>query len=436
MTAPMLLGALAFGGMFALIMLHVPIGVSMGFIGLAAFGTVAGLAPAISLIGTETATALNNKGLAVIPLFILMGSFASRAGMSADLYRLAAAVLGRWRGGLAYATLVACAGFGAVSGSSVATTATMVKVALPQMRRYGYGAALSTGTVAAGGTMGIMVPPSIILVLYSAYTEQFVITLFAAAIIPALIAVLLMLMSVAITVRIDPKAGPAANAADHREVVAAAWQSLPAVVMALTMFAGIALGVFTVDEGAAVGMVLAFAVAVWRRKLDRGSLLQVLGSAAGTTGMIFLMMIGANVLSYFVTVTQLPSELIDAIGHLSLPNWSILALLLMLFVALGAIFDEVSVMLLTLPFSVPLIIGMGYSPVWWGIVNLVVIVIGMIAPPIGLNVFVVKSMTPDVPMKTIYAGVMPFVVAQAILLAMLIASPALATWLPLFLDLN
>lgn len=434
--SPVLLGALAFGGMFLLIALHAPLGAAMGLIGVAAYTAVAGFAPAVSLIGTEAATALSNKALAVIPMFLLLGSFASRAGMSADLYRLAAALCGRWRGGLAYATLLACIGFGAISGSSVATAATMTTVALPEMRRRGYGAALSTGSVAAGGTLGLMVPPSIMLVLYAAFTEQFVVTLYAASIVPALIALALMLLAVAVTVRIDPKAGPAADRADRRELLAAAWGAVPALMLALIMFGGLATGVFTVDEAAAVGMVLAFVVAAWRRKLGRAGLQDVLAGAAATTGMIYLMLIGANVLSYFVTVTELPTAMIDAIGHLSLPHWGVLALLLSLFVVLGAIFDEVTVMLLTLPFSLPLVVSMGYTPVWWGVVNVVVIVIGMIAPPIGLNVFVVKSMTPEVPMKTIYAGVMPFVVAQAIVLALLVASPALAAWLPLFLGLK
>lgn len=430
MNDPVLIGTLGFVALFALIALHVPIGVAMGLVGFGAYTVIAGFGPAVSLFGTEAATALGSTSLAVIPLFLLMGNFAGRAGMSGDLYRLASAVCGHWRGGLAYSTVLACAGFGAVSGSSVATAATMTSVALPEMRRRGYGAALSTGCVAAGGTLGIMIPPSIILVLYAALTEQFVITLYIAAIVPGAIAVVLMLMAIALTVRIDSKAGPASDKATRAELLAATVLSAPAVLLATAMILGLAFGVFTVDEAAAVGTMVTVAVAIWRKKLQRKVLMEVLANTATTTGMFYLMIIGANVLSYFVTATRMPEAVLQGIGHLQLSPPLILGMLMAIFIVLGAIFDEVSVMLLTLPFSLPLIVSMGYTPVWWGIVNLVVIVIGMIAPPIGLNVFVVKSMTPDVTLKTIYNGVMPFVAAQVVLVGLLIASPALATWLP------
>jgi C4-dicarboxylate transporter, DctM subunit len=304
------------------------------------------------------------------------------------------------------------------------------------MRRRGYGAALSTGCVAAGGTLGIMIPPSIILVLYAALTEQFVITLYVAAIVPGVIAVVLMLMAIAVTVRVDSQAGPASDKASRAELTAAAIASAPAVLLAAAMVLGISFGVFTVDEAAAVGTMVTVAVAVWRKKLQRRVLMEVLATTATTTGMFYLMIIGANVLSYFVTATRLPEAVLLGIGHLNLSPPAILSLLMASFIVLGAIFDEVSVMLLTLPFSLPLIVSMGYTPVWWGIVNLVVIVIGMIAPPIGLNVFVVKSMTPDVTLRTIYTGVMPFVGAQVVLVALLIASPAVATWLPQLLGMK
>ena len=430
MTNALFLGPLGFGAMFALIALHVPIGVAMGIVGFVAYGLMAGFGPAASLFGTEAATALSSQGLAVIPLFLLMGNFASRAGMSADLYTLASALFGHRRGGLAHATVLACAGFGAVSGSSVATAATMTSVALPEMRRRGYGAALSTGSIAAGGTLGILVPPSIILVLYAALTEQFVITLYVAAIIPSVIAVILMSISIAVTMHLDPASGPPGEKADRKQVWAAVLQSFPTVALALAMIFGIAFGVFTVDEAAAVGAAMAFVIAAWRRKLDREVVKAVLVSTASTTGMFYMMMIGANVLSYFVTASLLPEAVVKGIQAMNMPPLAVLALLLTIFIVLGAIFEEVSVMLITLPFTVPLVVAMGYSPVWWGIVNLVVIVIGMIAPPIGLNVLVVKNMTQDVPLKTIYDGVIPFVVAQIVLLALLVVWPPLCQWLP------
>jgi C4-dicarboxylate transporter, DctM subunit len=436
MSNALLLGPLGFAAMFGLIALHVPIGVAMGLVGFAAYGLMAGFGPAASLFGTEAASALSSQSLAVIPLFLLMGNLASRAGMAADLYRLASAFCGQWRGGLMYATVLACAGFGAVSGSSIVTAATMTSVALPEMRRRGYGEALSTGTIAAGGTLGIMVPPSIILVIYAAKTEQFVITLYAATIIPALIAVLLMLIAVALVLRLDPDAAPAGARVDRKELKAAIVQGGAPLALAVAMIGGIAFGVFTVDEAAAVGAAMALATACWRRKLNLQVLQQVLVSTASTTGMFYMMIIGANVLSYFVTASQLPEAVVEGLQAMHIPPIVLLALLLSVFVVLGGIFEEVSVMLLTLPFTVPLIVAMGYTPVWWGIVNLVVIVIGMVAPPIGMNVLVIRNMTPDVPLQIIYRGVMPFVAAQIVLLGLLVASPQLADWLPTALGMK
>ena len=430
MSDPLSAGLLGFVGLFALIALHVPIGAAMAIAGLVAFGILAGFGPALSLFGTETATALGNLDLAAIPLFLLMGNFASAAGMSADVYRLAHALCGHWRGGLAYSTILGCAGFGAVCGSSVATAATMTSVALPEMRKRGYRASLATGSIAAGGTLGILVPPSIIMVLYSVLTEQFVITLYVAALVPSVIAVVLMLGAVAIVVRSDRDAGPAGPRASRSECLAAAAQSWAVVILAAVIGAGIYSGIFTVNEAAAIGTVLAFGFAVGRRRLTRRILYRTLVNTASTTGMIYMMLIGANVLSYFVTASRLPEVTVRAVQQLQVAPLAIIAVLLVIYIILGAIFEEVSVMLVTLPFVLPMVVGFGYSPVWWGIINVIVIEIGMIAPPIGLNVFVVHSLARDVPMKTIYAGIMPFFYAELVLLALLVAFPALTMWLP------
>jgi len=427
---PVTVGLIGFAGMFALIALHVPIGAAMGIAGLVAFGLLAGFKPAVSLFGTETATALGNLDLAAIPLFLLMGNFAAVAGMASDVYRLAHALCGHWRGGLAYSTIFGCAGFGSVCGSSVATAATMTSIALPEMRKRGYRPSLATGSIAAGGTLGILIPPSIIIVLYGVLTEQFVITLYVASIIPSVIAVILLLAAVAIVVRADPGAGPAGPKADRAELKAALWQSWPVVFLMGVICVGIYGGVFTVNEAAAIGTVLAFALAMLRRRLTLKVLYGTLVEAASTTGMIYLMLIGANVLSYFVTASRLPEVTVAAIQQLQVAPLAIIAVLLVIYIVLGAIFEEVSVMLLTLPFVLPMIVGFGYSPVWWGIINVIVIEIGMIAPPIGLNVFVVHSLARDIPMKTIYAGIMPFFYAELVLLAILVAFPPLTMWLP------
>jgi len=435
-TDPLIIGLLGFAGMFVLIALHVPIGAAMGIAGFVAFGLMAGFKPAVTLFGTETATALGNLDLAAIPLFLLMGGFAALAGMSADAYRLAQALCGHWRGGLAYSTILGCAGFGAVCGSSVATAATMTSIALPEMRERGYRASLATGCIAAGGTLGILVPPSIIMVLYGVLTEQFVITLYVAAIVPSVIAVTLLLVAAAIVVRVDPGAGPAGPRATRAERVAAAVGSWAVLFLAAVMAAGIYTGIFTVNEAAAIGTALAFFVAAARKRLTPRIFYRTLVDAASTTGMIYLMLIGANVLSYFVTASRLPEVTVAAVQQLSVPPIAILALLLAIYIVLGAIFEEVSVMLITLPFVLPLVVGYGYSPVWWGIINVIVIEIGMIAPPIGLNVFVVQSLARDVPMKTIYAGIMPFFYALLLTLALLLAFPPLTMWLPATLGMK
>ncbi|HEV8096666.1 MAG TPA: TRAP transporter large permease [Burkholderiales bacterium] len=436
MSDPLIIAMLGFIGMFVLIALHVPIGAAMGIAGFVAFGLSSGFGPAVTLFGTETATALGNLDLAAIPLFLLMGGFAAVAGMSADVYRLAQALCGHWRGGLAYSTILGCAGFGAVCGSSVATAATMTAVALPEMRRRGYDVSLSTGCIAAGGTLGILVPPSIIMVLYGVLTEQFVITLYVAAIIPSVIAVALLLAATAVVVRIDPKAGPAAARADRAECIAAAVRSWAVLALAAVMAAGIYTGVFTVNEAAAVGTALAFFVAMARKRITRRIFYRTLVDTASTTGMIYMMLIGANVLSYFVTASRLPEATVMAIQQMGAPPLLVLGMLLAIYIVLGAIFEEVSVMLITLPFVLPLVVGFGYSPVWWGIINVVVIEIGMIAPPIGLNVFVVHSLARDVPMKTIYRGIMPFFYAELVLLALLLVFPPLTMWLPIALGMK
>ena len=436
MTDPLIIGLLGFAGMFVLIALHVPIGAAMGIAGFAAFGWLAGFKPAVTLFGTEAATALGNLDLAAIPLFLLMGSFAAVAGMSSDIYRLAQALCGHWRGGLAFSTILGCAGFGAVCGSSVATAATMTSIALPEMRRRGYHAALSTGCIAAGGTLGILVPPSIIMVLYGVLTEQFVITLYVAAIVPSVIAVALLLVATAIVVRVDPQAGPSGARADRAEVIAALARSWAVLSLAVIMAAGIYTGIFTVNEAAAIGTALAFFVAFARKRLTRRVFYRTLVETASTTGMIYMMLIGANVLSYFVTASRLPELTVAAIQQFSAPPVMVLGVLLAIYIVLGAIFEEVSVMLITLPFVMPLVIGFGYSPVWWGIINVIVIEIGMIAPPIGLNVFVVQSLARDIPMRTIYKGIMPFFYALLATLALLLAFPPLTMWLPATLGMK
>ena len=436
MIDPLTIAVLAIAGMAALILLHVPIGPAMGISGFAAFWAVSGFKPAVSLFGTETATALSNLELAVIPLFLLMGGFSSVAGLSADLYRLAYALIGHYRGGLATSTIVACAGFGAVCGSSVATAATMTEIALPEMRKRGYRPTLAAGSIAAGGTLGILIPPSIIMVIYAFLTEQSVVTMYIAAIIPGLIAVAFHLIAIAIVVRIDPVTAPAGAKAGWRERLVVLRQSAAVISLAVVVSGGLYAGVFTATEAAAVGAAMAFCFTVMRRRLTPRLFLHCLIQSASTTGLIYMIIIGANVFSYFFTISGMPEAFVTWVGRLDIPPLAIIFILLVLYVILGAVFDENAALLLTLPLVYPLVIGFGYNPIWWGIIMVMVIEIGMICPPIGLNVFVVHSMARDIPLKTIYSGIMPLLIADFVRLSVLTVFPAIALWLPTVLGMK
>ena len=427
---PHVIGLIGMAAMLVMIFAHVPIGVAMGLAGVATFGLIRGnFEAAATLFGTETIGKVASTELAVVPLFLLMGAFATAGGLSADLYRIAYAVIGHVRGGLAIATIGGCAGFGAICGSSIATTSTMTKVALPEMVRRNYGERLATGSIAAGGTLGMLIPPSIIFVLYGVLTEQFVKTLFVAALIPAVLAVALHCVTIAILVRRDPAIGPAGLRARGSEIVSAFGQGWAAVLLMVVVTGGIYAGVFSVTESASVGAIMAFVIALLRGRLTLRSFWGALRETASTTSMIYLMIIGASIFTYAVTLSGLPEMIVDGIRGSGLSGGWIIVLLMLMYLVLGAIFDTISSMVVTIPFVFPLILGYGYDPIWWGVIMVMVIEIGMITPPIGLNVFVMKAMLPRTQLRTIYAGVTPFIFADIARLAILIAFPALSLWL-------
>ncbi|MGE0744407.1 MAG: TRAP transporter large permease [Rhodospirillales bacterium] len=417
-------------GMFALIALHVPIGVAMGLSGVASVAMMLGWDPALSLVKTEASAVFSHRDLGVIPLFLMMGSFATAAGLSTDLYRLAYALVGHYRGGLAMSTIGGCAGFGAICGSSVATAATMGRVALPEMLRRGYQPSIATGAIAAGGTLGILIPPSVIMVLYAVLTEQFIISLFVAAIIPAIIAVTLHLVAVIVYVRLNPEAGPAGPRMPWSEKWAAlrgAWQVLVLIVI---VSGGIYGGVFTAVEAASVGVCLAFIFTVLRGRLTWKVMRTVLGETAASTGLIYLIIVGANVFTYFVTLSHMADDMVAYVQSLGLHPLVVIFMLHAMYLVLGSIFDTVAAMVITLPFVFPLIIGMGMDPLWFGIINVMVIEIGLITPPIGINVFVLHGIAKSIPLQTIFRGIMPFLAADLIRLSILTVFPVLALWLP------
>jgi tripartite ATP-independent transporter DctM subunit len=427
---PIAIALLGLAGMFLLIFLHVPLGVAMGIAGVVGFGLLSGFAPAFTLLASETANLFSSLDLAAIPLFLMMGSFAMVAGLSEDLYRIAYAFLGHRRGGLSMATIGGCAGFGAVCGSAVATAATFGKVALPQMIARGYSPGFAAGTVAAGGTLGAIVPPSIILVVYALLAEELIITLYVAAIVPALLAVALYVATVALMVRLRPGAAPAGPHLPWAERLRELRQGGPVALLLGAVLGGAMLGVFTATEAAAVGAALAFLFAAVRRRLTRGRFWDALMDTASNTAMIYVIIAGAALFSYFVTLSQAPAAMVSAIGESGVPGPMIIALLLLMFVVLGAVFDEMAALVITMPFVLPLVKSLGYDPVWWGVVNVVVCELGMIVPPIGINVFVIHGLAHKIPLAAIYRGVAPYIAADGLRLVLLAAFPVITLWLP------
>jgi C4-dicarboxylate transporter DctM subunit len=417
--------------MLVLMLLHIPIGVAMALSGLTLFAMLADVPAAMGTISVEVVSALSSADLITIPLFLLMGSLAARAGISADIYKMAAAWVGHRRGGLAMATVVGCAGFGALCGSSVATAATMGRVALPEMLQRGYKPGLATGSIASGGTLGILIPPSIVMVIYAVLTEQFVLDLFVAGIVPGLLATALYCLAVVWVTRRDPLAGPAFEPVPMRERVRAIGSTWRGVVVLAAVIAGLYSGLFTVAESASMGVGLTLLFFLLRQ--PRGSwgpeLRVVAVETAQNTGMIFLMVIGAALFSYFLTLTEAPQALVKLVKDAQLGPYTVLIILLVMYIVLGAVFDDIAAMILTTPFVFPLIVGFGFDPVWWGIMMVMVIEIGMIAPPIGMNVFVIGGIARDIPLATIYRGIMPFFWADIVRLGLLIAFPGIALWL-------
>jgi len=426
---PLVLAGLGFAVMLGMIALHVPIGIAMGFVGMGGFAMVVGWGPGLSLLASEPAATLTNLNLAVIPLFMLMGNLAAASGLANDVYNIAHAFIGHRKGGLATATVLGCGGFGAICGSGVATTATFGRVALPEMLERGYSPSLATGSIAAGGTLGIIVPPSTIMVLYAILTEQFVVELFTAALIPAVLAIVCYAGAVRLSVMINPSAATGIERRSFRERMIALRNGWGVVVLAVVVLGGIYSGIFTVNEAASVGVVIAFLFLIARHGINLRQLAGVLVTSATATAMIYVMVFGATIFSYFMAVTDAPSFIVDGIAGSGMSSTAVIVLLL-LYIVLGAFFDEVAAMIITLPFVIPLVQQFGFDLVWWGIINVIVIEIGMITPPIGINVMVLNAMRRDIGLPVIYRGILPFFAADLVRLAILFTFPVLTLWLP------
>jgi C4-dicarboxylate transporter DctM subunit len=409
----------------------VPVGMAMGLVGITGFGCLTGFGPAMKLVGQTTMRTVTDYSFGVIPMFLLMGAFVSVSGISRELFRAANTFVGHWRGGLGIATIAACGAFAAISGSSVATAATFSAVAYPEMRRFNYPQSFSTGVIAVGGTLGAMLPPSTVLVVYGLITQQDIGKLFIAGIIPGLLAIVMHMITIAIIGRVRPGFLPAGPRSSWRARIGAIRDVWSPLLLFLFVIGGLYGGLFIPTEAGAVGAVGAFAIGVLRGKLPGASILQALLQATRTAAAVFTVLIGALLFGYFLTITQTPQHVTAFLTGLGVGRYGVLALILLMYLALGCLMDAMAMIILTVPIVFPVVTALGFDPIWFGVVIVMTVELGLIHPPVGMNVFVIKSVIKDVNMSTIFVGVLPFVATDIVRLVILVAFPAIATWLPL-----
>jgi tripartite ATP-independent transporter DctM subunit len=425
-------------GLLAMLILafaRVPLAIAMGLVGFAGLWWMRGLNPAMASVTSTVYESGFEYTLSVVPLFILMGNFVTRAGMSRELYRAAYTLVGHFRGGLGMATVMACAGFGSVCGSSIATAATMTKVAYPSMKEHGYSGQLAAGAIAAGGTLGILIPPSTILVIYGLVTETNIGKLFAAGFIPGILAVVMMCLTIAFLTWRKPELGPAAERSSWAERLSAFKDVWAVAVLFVVVMGGIYGGVFTTTEGAGVGAFGAFLIALLRGSLNFKVTLEILTDSARTTGMLFMILVGALVFANFMNFTSMPNDLKNLVSSHNISPMTVMIFICAIYIILGAAMEELSIVLLTLPVFFPLVVSLGFDPVWFGIVIVLVVMIGLISPPVGMNMFVVRNMLPELSTMTVFKGVLPFVYTLIAVLALLVAFPQIALFLPQALKL-
>jgi len=424
------IGAWGVVALLVVMFLRVPIGVALALVGVCGYAAVDGWRKALAMMGSVPFELASAYSLSVVPLFILMGAVASRAGMSRELFDAANAVFSGFRGALANATVGACAAFGAICGSSIATAATFSKVAIPEMRRHGYHDAIAAGSVAAAGTLGILIPPSVILAIYSLVAEESLPKLFAAALIPGLLLASLYVVVVLIVARVRPAWTPRVPGMSLRERVRGARGMWKLALLFFFAVVGIYLGWFSPTEGAAISAFAAIVIGFASRTLGLRSLADAFLDTVYASAMLFFIIAGAFIFSRFIVLTRLPNELVAWVKAMGFAPLLIVLSVVALYVILGTALEEVSTILITVPVILPLMASLGYDGVWFGVFVTVMATIGLISPPVGLTVFVIQAQNPDIPTGTIYAGTLPFLVADLVLVALLVAFPALALWLP------
>ena len=430
------IGTAGLVAMLLLIVVRVPIAYSMILVGFAGTTFLAGPHVAFSYLKTLPYSTFSIYDLSVIPMFVLMGSLASRSGLSRDLFRGANAWMGRFRGGVAMAAIAACGGFGAVCGSSLATASTMGQVALPELKRLRYSPSLATGTLAAGGTLGILIPPSVVLIVYAIIIEANIVTLFMAALIPGLIAVAFFIVTIAIYVTLRPESGPVAERVSGRELLDATLGVVPVLVVFGIVIGGIYAGFYNPTPAAAIGVFLVAAFGYAMRRLSWKDSIEAIFETARTTGMIYLILLGAALLSIFMSRAGVPQAVAALLQDSGLSPIMIMVLIIVIYLILGCLMDSLSMIILATPFFWPVVSGLDYGmsvedlKIWYGIITLIVVELGLITPPVGLNVFIIHSLSPDVPMRETFKGVMPFFAAEIIRVTLLVAFPIITLFLP------
>lgn len=428
--SPPLIGTAGILFLFALLFFRIPVWVALAFVGFVGCGVVSGWQSAFAIAGTAPFDTASAYTLSVIPLFVLMGEVASSTRLSADLFLAAQKMLSGVRGGLAIAAIAASACFGAVCGSSIATAATISRIALPEMRRAGYDDGLSTGSLAAGGSLGILIPPSIILVIYAAIAEQSVPKLFAAALIPGLVLTALYIAVAMVAVRLWPRYAPAPISVPFREKLAALSGPWQFIALFVATIGGIYAGIFSPTEAAAVGAFGAILLGILGRRVSVGQLLSSFQSTVLTSGLLFVIIIGANLFSSFIVQTQLPTLMIATAKAWSLPPSLVMAIIIAAYIIMGCFLEGIGMVLITVPVFLPLIVQFGYDPIWFSIIVVIVVELGLIHPPVGMNLFVIQAQAPDIRLTEIYRGILPFLLAPFGLIILLFLFPDIALWLP------
>lgn len=427
--SPVIVGVIGIAILILLIFSRMHIGISMGLVGFLGFAYIVGIDPALGLLKTVPYSTLSSQNLSVIPLFILMGAFAFSAGISEDLYRTVHKWLGHFRGGLAMATVAACACFAAISGSSLATAATLGKVAMPEMKKYNYDPALATGSIAAGGSIGILIPPSVILIIYGIITEQSIGKLFLAGIVPGILEAVFYIITIVIITRINPLLGPPGPRATMNEKIKSLGTVWEVVLLFVVVIGGIYIGVFTPTEAAGVGAFGTFCFTILRKKLTWETFSTSLLHTTKTTGMLFMVVMGAMILGYFFSVSRLPFELATFVGGLEVNRYVILLLILATVGLLGCLMDSMAIVLLTVPVFYPMVQHLGFNAIWFGILVVRVTEMGLITPPVGLNVYIIHGITGE-RMGTIFRGVVPFIIADLCEIILLLVVPEITLFLP------